>query len=103
MGPEEHDRALKKEALKKLRQARQPIIQAAAARLKEQRRALDALQAELQGGERTVPELAAATGLASADVMWYIAALKKYGQVLEGDKDGSYFRYRLAANDPAEA
>ena len=42
-----------------------------------------------------VPEIAAATGLDPASVLWYLASLKKYGEVAEGAADGSYFRYRL--------
>jgi hypothetical protein len=29
-------------------------------------------------------------------VLWFIATLKKYGEIAEGDKDGGYFRYYLA-------
>jgi predicted transcriptional regulator len=91
-----------KEALKNLREARKSTILAVAARLKEQQKAVAALKAELAQGERTVPELAAATGLPSATVLWYVAALKKYGEVAEGaagKPEGGYFRYRLAADD----
>ncbi len=101
MSPEGNEPTQKNDVLKKLRQARKATIAAAAARLKEQKQAIAALKAELQQGDRTVPELAAATGLPAADVLWYIAALKKYGEILEGDKDGSYFRYRLASGGPA--
>jgi DNA-binding IclR family transcriptional regulator len=45
----------------------------------------------------TVPEIAAATGLPVSEVLWYVATLKKYGEILEGPKAGSYFRYRLGA------
>ena len=56
-----------------------------------------------------MPEIAAATGLPVSEVLWYVATLKKYGEILEGPKDGSYYRYRLgqapapmAEADPAE-
>jgi len=42
-----------------------------------------------------VPEIAAATDLLVSEVLWYVASLKKYGEILEGSKDGSYYRYRL--------
>ncbi len=84
-----------KEALKKLKSARKEQIAAAASRMKEQRRAIKALKASLAGAELTVPELAAATGLPVAEVLWYVASLKKYGEILEGPKAGSYYRYRL--------
>jgi hypothetical protein len=47
--------------------------------------------------------------LPASEVLWYVATLKKYGEILEGPKDGGYFRYRLgqapepiAEADPAE-
>ena len=91
-----------KEALQKLRQARKPTIAAATARMKAQKKAIAAIKAELQQGDYTVPELAAATGLPSDVVLWYLASMKKYGEVAEGLQEGSYFRYRLAASNQAE-
>ncbi len=91
-----------KEAMQKLRQARKLTIEAATARMKEQRQAIAAIKAELQKGDRTVPEIAAATGINSASVLWYLATLKKYGEVAEAEQDGSYFRYRLVAGGQAE-
>jgi hypothetical protein len=90
------------EPLTSLREAREELIKKATARMKEQRRQIRAIREQLAGGPRTVPEIAAATGLGSAEVLWFVAALKKYGEVLEDAKDGSYFRYRLAARAGAE-
>lgn len=84
-----------KEALKQLRAARKDQIAAATSRMKTQRRAVQAIKASLEGAELTVPEMAAATGLPVDQVLWYVATLKKYGEILEGPKAGSYFRYRL--------
>jgi predicted transcriptional regulator len=86
----------KKEAMKKLRESRKDIIKATSARVKENRRAIKAIKEQLQDEAKTVPEIAAATGLASAEVLWFIATLKKYGEILEGEKDGGYFRYYVA-------
>ena len=101
--------AADKTALKKLQAARKEQIAAATARMKEPRRAVKAIKAHLEGAELTVPEIAAATGLPVSEVLYYVATLKKYGEILEGPKDGSYYRYRLgqapapeAEADPAE-
>jgi Fic family protein len=102
MGQEAEDQALRREAMKKLREARKPKIAATTARMKEQKKAVDAIKAELQRGEGTVPEIAAATGLETASVLWYLATMKKYGEVAEGPADGSYFRYRLLESGEAE-
>ena len=92
----EEERTEKKEAMKKLRQSRKPIIKATSARVKENKKTIKAIKEQLRDEARTVPEIAEATGLGSAEVLWFIATLKKYGEILEGDKDGSYFRYCLA-------
>jgi len=89
---------IQKEAMKRLRDIRKESIRAASARIKEQNQAVKAITEQLKEQPRTVPEIAAATGISSSDVMWYVATLKKYGQVLEADQDGSYFRYQLAAS-----
>jgi len=96
-------------ALKKLKAARKEQIAATTVRMKEQRQAVKTIKEHLEGAELTVPEIAAATGLPMSEVLWYVASLKKYGEILEGPKDGSYYRYRLgqaprptAEADPAE-
>ena len=45
---------------------------------------------------KTVPEIAGASQISTSQVLWYIMALKKYGLVVEGAKDGDYFKYQLA-------
>jgi len=92
----EIEKAEKKEAMKKLRENRKHIIKATSARVKENRKAVKAIKEQLRAETRTVPEIAEATGLASSEVLWFAATLKKYGEILEGDKDGGYFRYYLA-------
>jgi predicted transcriptional regulator len=84
-----------KEALKRLKAARKDQIAGATARMKIQRQAVKAIKEQLKDGELTVPELAQATGLAAAEVLYYVASLKKFGEILEGSKDGGYYRYRL--------
>jgi predicted Rossmann fold nucleotide-binding protein DprA/Smf involved in DNA uptake len=95
--------ASRKEALKKLKAARKEQISAATSRMKEQRRAVKAIKERMEGAELTVPEIAAATGLPVSEVLWYVASLKKYGEILEGPKDGAYYRYRLSQAAAQEA
>ena len=92
----------RKEALKKLKATRKDQIAAATNRLKEQRQAVRAIKEHLAGAELTVPEIAAATGLPASEVLWYVATLKKYGEILEGPKAGSYYRYKLGQPVAAE-
>ena len=96
MSQEATEKTEKKEAMKKLRQSRKETIKTTSVRMKENRKAIKSIKEQLRDEARTVPELAWATGLASSEVLWFIATLKKYGEIVEGDKDGGYFRYYLA-------
>jgi len=93
----------RKEALKKLRKERKPLIKAASAKMKAQKKIIEAIKTALQSGSQTVPEISAATGLATAEVLYYIATLKKYGAVNEAKQAGMYFKYALAEDVSAEA
>jgi hypothetical protein len=88
--------------LKSLREERQHLIQRAAARMKEQRKVVQAIQEKLSAGPQTVPEIAEGIRLPGFKVLWFVATMKKYGQIMEDEKDDSYFRYRLAGGAEAE-
>ncbi len=97
-----------KEVLRKLREARKEKVRALTLLVKEQQRAIRAIKEQLRDSAATVPEIAEATGIPAAEVLWYVATLKTYGEIIEGPKDGDYFRYQLlvepvpAANASAE-
>lgn len=97
------EKTIEKEAMKKLRQSRKHIIKATSAKVKADRKIIQAMKEQLRGGARTIPEIAQATGIASSEVLWFVATLKKYGEILEGDKEGGYFRYTLAVGAQGEA
>jgi predicted Rossmann fold nucleotide-binding protein DprA/Smf involved in DNA uptake len=61
---------------------------------KEQRDATRALEKALKAGPRTVPQLAAETGIPAAKVFWFLMALRKYGKVAEAGRIGDYYLYR---------
>uniref|UniRef100_A0A7C4W124 Winged helix-turn-helix domain-containing protein n=1 Tax=Desulfatirhabdium butyrativorans TaxID=340467 RepID=A0A7C4W124_9BACT len=84
-------------ALKALRSARKTSIALATETVKRQRREIQAILGVLEKSSATVPEVSAATGIPSALVLWYVAALKKYGKVAEAEKEEGYFRYRSIA------
>ena len=86
----------REDALKALRNSRRQSIEGVVRMMKKQKKAIDAIREQLKVCAKTVPELAETTGLESSQVMWYVATLKKYGMVAEGEKDGNYFRYQLA-------
>ena len=86
----------KKEAMKKLRNDRKEWITKASSVVKEQKKILKAIKGHLENQPATVPEISKAAGIPSDRVLWYLATLKKYGDIIEGEKDGGYFRYVLA-------
>jgi len=92
----------KKDAMKRLRQERKQRIKEIAATIKAQKEAVKAIKEQLQNDVGTVPRISRETGISPDKVLWYIAALKKYGEISEAEKDGGYFRYVLTAGPPEE-
>jgi DNA-directed RNA polymerase specialized sigma subunit len=84
--------------LAELRKERREKVERAQALLKEQQAVRKTLSRVLQGQPRSVPEIAAATGLPPHEVLWHITAMKKYGEVVDDgmDDDFEYYLYRLA-------
>ena len=89
----------KKEAMKELRSHRKEWITNASKIVKEQKKILKAIKEYLGNQPATVPEIANATGISPGKILWYLATLKKYGDIIEGERDGGYFRYILVERD----
>jgi biotin operon repressor len=84
-------------ALKKLREERRVWVENAKGSIKAQNQIIKQIKAQITDAAKTIPEIARATDMASSQVLLYIAGLKKYGIVVESEKDGDYFKYRLAS------
>ncbi|WP_448383244.1 winged helix-turn-helix domain-containing protein [Desulfosoma sp.] len=91
-----------KDVLKRMRLVRKDTVQRVAAEVKAQKKIVAALTGALRAGAKTVPEMAEATGLPAHEVLWWTASLKKYGLVMEAEKQGAYFAYRLAEKPSAD-
>ena len=91
----DQDKKSKKDALKNLREARKEWVGKASAKLKAQRKDLAAIRGALKQKAGTVPMIAQATGIPPDKVLWYVATLKKYGEIVEGEKEDGYFQYVL--------
>jgi predicted transcriptional regulator len=87
------EKMMDKGALKKLREERRVWVDNAKQSIKVQNQIIKQIKAQIADTAQTVPEIAQATGLPAAQVLLYIAGLKKYGLVAEGEKDGDYFKY----------
>jgi predicted Rossmann fold nucleotide-binding protein DprA/Smf involved in DNA uptake len=82
--------------LKELREQHEDGVKATQALLKETNNARKLLRQAMKESPRTVPEMAAESGLPANEVLWHVIAMKKYGQVAETGLDGYYYRYTLA-------
>ena len=90
-----------KDDLKQLREARKPQIARARNLIKNQAALIKAIRLQLETGAKSVPQIAAAAGLDTAQVMLYVSGLRKYGTVAEGPKDGDYYTYTLVSKTDA--
>jgi hypothetical protein len=87
--------AYTQEALKRLREERKSLIDQARNLIKDQSASIKKIKEHLQGEGETIPEIAEKTGMSTSEVLWFVMALKKYGQVVEGAKEEDYFKYQL--------
>jgi len=93
-----------KATLKRLRKEREPQVKAAQAASKAVRAERKRIGAELESGPKSVPQLAATVDMSTDRVLWHIAAMRKYGELVEApDKDGDYFTYELAQEEDVES
>ncbi|RPH87174.1 MAG: winged helix-turn-helix domain-containing protein [Desulfobacteraceae bacterium] len=92
----EAEKKARLEQMKDLRLARKATIQASAVRVSAQTKTIKAIKEQLKDEPKTVPEISEAASLPAVDVLYFLATLKKFGQVIEAEQDGSYFRYGLA-------
>jgi predicted Rossmann fold nucleotide-binding protein DprA/Smf involved in DNA uptake len=56
----------------------------------------------LRDAPKTIPEIAAATGVPAHEVTWQVMAMKKYGKVVEGEERDSYFAYALTGEQESK-
>ena len=83
------------EVLKGLRESHAASFARTQELLKLQKQAQQAITKALKEQPRSVPDVALNTGLPSKDVLWWLAALKKYGLVAEDGMNGDYPIYKL--------
>ena len=89
------------DGLKRLREVRKPQIDRARKLIKNQAVLIKAIRLQLETGAKSVPQIAAAAGLDTAQVMLYVSGLRKYGVIAEGPKDGDYYTYTLVSQATA--
>ena len=90
-------KTIDKEALKKLREERKVWVENAKRSIKVQNQIIKQIKAQIVDDAKTIPEIARAADMSTSQVLLYISGLKNYGIVAEAEKDGDYFKYRLAS------
>jgi predicted Rossmann fold nucleotide-binding protein DprA/Smf involved in DNA uptake len=87
--------------LKQLRDQHAESVERTRALLKEQQTIRRQICQQLRSAPKTVPEIAAATGLLAQDVLWHVTAMKKYDRIVEVGQCGEYYQYAMAKEEDA--
>lgn len=90
------DARARSENLKRLREAHADTVERTQALLREQKQIQRQICQTVREKPKTVPEVAAAIGRPASEVLWYLAAFKKYGIVEEAGMCGDYVLYQKA-------
>jgi len=80
--------------LKQLREEHAPSVERTLAVLREQKHMQQAICQFIRDDAKTVPEIAAEIGKPAQEVLWFLAALRKYGIVVETGMCGDYPLYQ---------
>lgn len=89
------DNKTRGELLKGLRETHSATFTRTQELFKAQKHSLQEISNAIQAQPSTVPAVATATGIPSHEVLWLLAAMKKYGLVIEDGMQGDYPLYRL--------
>lgn len=80
--------------LKALREEHSDTVKRTQALLKEQKGIQRQICQTTRDAAKTVPEIAELTGFPAHEVLWHIAAMKKYDQIVETGSCGEYYLYQ---------
>jgi hypothetical protein len=84
------------ESLKRLREMHGATVARTQALFREQKQMQNAICQFVRESPKTVPEIAEAIGKPTHEVLWFVAALRKYGIVVEAGMCGDYPLYQRA-------
>ncbi len=85
--------------LKSLREKHKETVDQTQALLKHNQAIRKQIREAMEPGPKTIPEVAAATGLPSDQVLWHVTAMKKYDLVREVGMSGEYYQYELTQEE----
>ncbi len=89
------------EMLKKFREEHAETVEKTQALLREQKQMEKVVCQFIRETPKTVPEIAAEIGKPSHEVLWFLAAAKKYGLIVETGMCGDYPLYQKAEENKA--
>lgn len=92
-----------RELLSRLREERGATVEGAVARNKARQAARKKVRAAMIAGATTVPAIADTAELGPSEVLWHIAALRKYGELVETGQEGEYPTYALKPDESVAA
>ena len=81
------------ETLKRLREAHAATVETTQVLLREQKKIQREICQSIRENPKAVPEIAVEIGRPAHEVLWYLAAYKKYGLVMEAGMCGDYPLY----------
>lgn len=81
--------------LKRLRHEHQESVTRAQVLLREQKALRRKICESMREEPKTVPEIAAASGISADLVLWHVTAMKKYDLVTEAGMCGEYYLYQM--------
>jgi hypothetical protein len=85
----------KKRPIDVLREKRGGVNEALKEYVKNQNRIKKLLQNSLKTGPMTIPQLAAQCQVDPSVLLWHLMAMRRYGEVVEGQEQDGYFLYLL--------
>lgn len=85
----------KKRPIDILREKRGGVSEALKEYVQNQHRVKRLLHEALKTGPMTIPQLAARCQLDSSVLLWHLMAMRRYGEVVEGEEQDGYFFYML--------
>ncbi len=80
--------------LKQLREEHRDTVTQVQALLKEQKDIRRQIAQAMGDEPKTVPEIAAVSGLPAEQILWHIIAMKKYNLVVETGQSDDYYLYQ---------
>ena len=89
------------EMLKRLREAHGATVERTQALFREQKQMQNAICQFIRETPKTVPEIAEVVGKPTHEILWFVAALKKYGILVEAGMCGDYPLYQRAKEQQA--